>query len=72
MTELESIGVWQVDTERDREANRRGLGASDLRATLGHLRERGDTFAHIELRGPSRRIRVDLTKPLPPFFDEAS
>jgi hypothetical protein len=64
-------GVWKVDTERDRESSRSGIGADDLRATLGHLHERGDTVAHVEIGAPRRRIRIDLTKPLP-LFDKDS
>ena len=57
----EYAGTWQVRTERGGEVPRCGLGAADLRRTLRHLRDRGDTRATIDLRDPARRLRVDLT-----------
>lgn len=39
------IGQWWIATQRPNETQRTGVGAAQLRATLEHLRKRGDRGA---------------------------
>lgn len=54
---------WQLDTEREREGARIGIGEAALRETIEHLRKRGDTHCGYLIDGGSGYVDVNLTDP---------
>lgn len=51
---------WVVWTERAKEAPRTGFGPEALRATLVHLRDRGDRTARMQSEPNASIVTVDL------------
>jgi hypothetical protein len=53
-------GRWEIATQRPHETHRMGYGQDLYRATIEHLRKRGDTHADVWREGQDGWRRVSL------------